>query len=171
MDAKLKEFLDAARLKERQAFEQERDDHLISLGLLDEDETTYIYSDSYDSEQGFIFYNPELNKHYKIIPVPIKVSDEEYEEIKKLSAPTKLMEEEIDNGAELFLGIMNKISLVIGVIAAIALLIVGIGTSIGLGYYVLASIVTLLASLISWALLKVLLNISNNLHKISHKQK
>ena len=166
MDTKVKEFLEEARAKERKAFERKRDEHLISLGLIKE--TKKEYSDYYS--YTYSNYDDETKKYYQLINVPVEVSDDEYEEIKKFSAPTTPVEE-IDNGAEKFLGVMNGISFAVCLITAVILLFVGMGSYRDSGYYYLASVVILLTSLVSWAIVKVLLNISNNLHNINHKQK
>ena len=65
MDAKVKEFLDAAKAKERAEFEKKRDEHLISLGLINEEESKCEYSDRYDYTQGYILYDAKLDKYYK----------------------------------------------------------------------------------------------------------
>lgn len=166
MDTKVKEFLEEARAKERKAFERKRDEHLISLGLIKE--TKKKYSDYYS--YTYSNYDDETKKYYQLINVPVEVSDDEYEEIKKFSAPTTPVEE-IDNGAEKFLSVMNGINLAIGIMAAVVLIFVALDAYRNGGYYFLASVVILLTSLISWAIVKVVLNISNNLHKINSKQK
>ena len=63
MDAKVKEFLDAAKAKEREIYEKKRDEHLISLGLINKDETAYEYSDKYDYLNGFILYDKQKHFH------------------------------------------------------------------------------------------------------------
>lgn len=168
MDAKVKEFLETAKAKEREAFEKKRDEHLISLGLVNEGESVREYADNYN----YIFnkWDGETKKFYREKLVAISVTDEEYEEIKKYSA-TYVVEEELENGAEKFLAVLNGISLAIGIIAAIVLIFVPLDSYRNRGYFFLASGVILLISLVSWAIIKVALNISNNLHKINSKLK
>ena len=131
MDPKLQEFLDTAKAKERKAFEADRDKLLISLGLTS-NETIREYSDvrSYEFDR----WDQEKQMYYREVQVPIKVTDEEYEEIKKYAPKAAVEAIELDNKAENFLAALNTISLVIGMIA-------------------------------------VVLNISNNLHKINGKLK
>ena len=103
MDTKVKEFLEAAKSKEREAFEKERDKHLISLGLIKEGESIREYSDRY--VYPFTLWDKEKQKYYYDKKVPINVTDDEYEEIKKYS--TKEVVEEttkLNKGAEKFLG-------------------------------------------------------------------
>ena len=49
MDARVKEFIDAAKAAERKRFESERDSLLLSLGLVDPDRTRREFSDYYFS--------------------------------------------------------------------------------------------------------------------------
>lgn len=170
MDAKVKEFLDAAKAKEREAFEKKRDEHLISLGLIDEEsEVVREYSSYYSTR--FEKWDVDKKMYYYDRKQPVKVTDEEYEEILKYSTKNEIEEIEIENGAEKFLSVMNGINLAIGIIAAVVLIFVALDAYRNGGYYFLASVVILLTSLISWAIVKVVLNISNNLHKINSKQK
>ncbi len=191
MDAKVKEFLDTAKVKEREAFEKKRDELLISLGLIDDEKSTREYSDQFT--YGFNKWDKEAKKYYRETLVAITVTDEEYEEIKKYSNSTKSVAEEVtptknvvqdvtpaksivedvklENGAEKFLSAINGISLTMGIISAVVLIIVGLDTYGDGWYFFLVSIVVLLMSLISWAIVKVILNISNNLHKINSKLK
>ena len=170
MDAKVKEFLDAAKAKEREAFEKKRDEHLISLGLIDEEsEVVREYSSYYSTR--FEKWDVDKKMYYYDIKQPVKVTDEEYEEILKYSTKNEIEEIEIENGAEKFLSVMNGINLAIGIISAVVLICIALDAYRNGGYYFLASVVILLTSLISWAIVKVVLNISNNLHKINSKQK
>lgn len=166
MDTKVKEFLDAAKAKEREAFEKKRDEHLISLGLISE--VVREYSSHYSTR--FEEWDVDKQMYYYDRKQPVKVTDEEYEEILKYSTKNEIEEIEIENGAENFLSVMNGINLAIGIMAAVVLIFVALAYRNG-GYYFLASVVILLTSLISWAIVKVVLNISNNLHKINSKQK
>jgi len=67
------------------------------------------------------------------------------------------------------LGTINTIILAVSIIAAIALTICAIAW--GKGALFLIGLGVLLVGLISWAIVKVMLNISNNLHKINSKLK
>ncbi len=165
MDAKVKEFLDAAKAKEK----KERDNHLISLGLIDEGKTQREYSQNYGA--GFYQWDEEKKMYYNDKAVPVEVTDEEYEEIKKYSSKNAVESVELDNGAESFLKVINIIVLIIGIIATVGLLIAAANSYRGGGVYVLSAAAVLVVSLISWAVVKVVLNMSNNLHKINSKLK
>jgi len=67
------------------------------------------------------------------------------------------------------LGTINTIILAVSIIAAIALTICAIAW--GKGALFLIGLGVLLVGLISWDIVKVMLNISNNLHKINSKLK
>ena len=74
MDAKVKEFLETAKAKEREAFEKKRDEHLISLGLVNEGESVREYADNYN----YVFnkWDEETKKYYREKLVAISVTDE-----------------------------------------------------------------------------------------------
>lgn len=172
MNEKVKNFIDAEKSKERAFFEKERDELLISLGLVNESETIREYSDVY----SYIYnkWDENVRKYYHEKLIPIKITDEEYEEIKKYS--TMKSTEEIGlNEAEKTLNIINIIFLTINITIAIILVCVAINVissyKSGGGYYFLISIILLLMTLFSWAYTKVVINISNNINKINNKLK
>lgn len=171
MDEKVKEFLETAKAKKREAFEKKRDEHLISLGLINEEESVREYSEAYNYGKGFVKWDAEQQKYYKYITiVPVSVSDEEYEEIQKVSAaPTTIEDETVENGAEKFLGVINGIVLAVSIIAAVILALVAMSEAGGALFFI--GLGVLLVGLISWAIVKVMLNISNNLHEINSKLK
>lgn len=107
---------------------------------------------------------------YYSTPAPLDVTDEEYEEIRRLS---EKKEEPLvlNNGAESFLNVMLIISLIIGIIGTLALFVIGMTQYIGGGVYIISAIALLIASLVNFSVGKVALNISNNLHTINAKIK
>ena len=173
MDERVKKFIDAAKAAERQRFEHERDSLLISLGLIDPDKTHREYSDYYSVT--YSDWDAEKGKYYRVVTEPIEVSDEEYEEIKRYApndAKKEILGEElIENGAEKFLSVINGLSLAIGIITSIVLFVMAISAYKNGGYMLLSAAIVLLISLVSWAIVKVVLNVSNNLHKINSKIK
>lgn len=166
MDPKVKEFIDSAKSKKREEFEKERDAHLISLGLIKE--IVRKYSDAYGG--GYYAYDEVQKKYYGEFNVPVNVTDEEYAEIKKITEEKSNKDIKIENGAENFLGVLNTIFFVIGIIAAIILVCISFDSYDG-GIYFLSGLGVLLVSFVSWGITKVLLNISNNLHQINSKLK
>lgn len=170
MEPMVKEFIEKARAKEREKFEKERDKVLISLGLISETVREYSATRSYPYTE----YDADKETYYCEKKIPVKVSDEEFEIIKKYAeanselakADSEPAELELDNGAEKFLGVINGILLTVSIIASAGLIFLADG-----GYYLLGGLVLLLLSIISFASIKVILNISNNLHKINSKLK
>ena len=149
MDPKVKEFIDAAKSKERAKFEKERDAHLIRLGLV----------------------KKETRKTYDGVSyIPLDVTDEEYAEINKITEEKPNEDIKIENGAENFLAVFNGIFLGIGILASVILVCISFDSYDG-GIYFLSGLGVLLVSFVSWGITKVLLNISNNLHQINSKLK
>lgn len=168
MEPVVKEFIEKAQTKEREKFERERDKLLISLNLISETVREYSTNYSYLYSE----YDTDKKAYYHEKKVPLTVTDEEFEIIKKYAEANSEPEDiELNNGAEKFLGVINCILLAISIIAFVVLLFVAIDTYSGGGYYFLGGLVLLLLSLISFASIKVILNISNNLHRINSKLK
>ena len=154
MHPKVEDFLQKAKEEEL----KKRQDRLIELGLYEEIE---VSNDTYnrmecitDKETGVYVY-----KYYKWIAVD--VSDEEYEMILKHSHSNK-QNLNYKNGAEQFINVINTIILMIGIVAAIVLVFTG---------FAIYGIYSALITTIFWAVIKVALNISNNLHQINAKLK
>ncbi len=153
MNPKVKAFIENAQEKQQKQAKQERDELLVSLGLTDGVERKY-----WDDEKQMYYYDA---------PVPISVTDEEYELIKmyvKQRGEKRADESEKSNGAERFLGVINTISLVVGLLCAVVMLFLGVEM-------VIAGICLAIVMFVSWAMVKVVLNISNNLHDINAKMK
>ena len=176
----VKEYLDAAKAAERKKFEEKRDSILISLGLVDPDKTKREYSDLDYYTYAYPEWDPEKRKHYRIVHEPVEVTDEEFEEIMKYAPKVSKKEVlndikytprfvEVENGAEKFLAVVNNIALAIGIIAAVFLLFIALNSNKIAGYFVLSALGVLLVSFVSWAVVKVVLNVSNNLHEINAK--
>lgn len=84
------------------------------------------------------------------------------------------VDEEAKGKAESVLNIIAKATLILGTISAIIMFFVGVGkfSDYGIGVELtIWSIALLISSIITWAVLKVLSNISNNLHEINSKMK
>ncbi|MCS3273278.1 hypothetical protein NXY13_24515 [Bacteroides thetaiotaomicron] len=92
---------------------------------------------------------------------------------KKRSVPKGIDEEAIGK-AESVLNIIAKATLILGTITAIIMFFIGVDKfsdyEIGIEL-IIASIVLLISSVITWATLKVFCNISNNLQEINKKMK
>ncbi len=85
MNPKVEEFIRNAKEQRKIEEKKERDMLLISLGLVDDSKTIEIveYSATRDEEHKFI--DPQKNMFYKrdILPAPIDITDDEYNEILK----------------------------------------------------------------------------------------
>lgn len=84
------------------------------------------------------------------------------------------VDEEAIGKAENVLNIIAKATLILGTITAIILFFVGVDkySDYGIGGMLMIwSIALLVSSVVTWAVLKVLCNISNNLHEINKKMK
>ena len=162
MDEKLQKYLDEAKAKER----RKREELLISLGLT-KDETVRIYSESYSDVYNK--WDAETDKYYADVKVPITVTDEEYEEIKKYASNSTDEATDLDTKAENFLAILNAIFLIIGIITALVILYKGMNSTGSIKEHLIEAAVVAGGSLISWAIWKVVLNISYNLHEINSK--
>ena len=93
MNPKVQEFIEKMKDEEQ----KRREEHLVSLGLLDE-EKSFIgkkYFDKWDGTSNCHFDRKE-NKYYKEmkIEVALDVTEEEYQEILKYSPQTKRKEPE-----------------------------------------------------------------------------
>ncbi|MDC2163422.1 hypothetical protein [Bacteroides thetaiotaomicron] len=98
-----------------------------------------------------------------------KCCDELYKPKKRVE-----VDEEAIGKVESVLNIIAKVTLILGTIAAIILFFVGFDkySDYGIGIeLIIASIVLLISSVITWAALKVFCNISNNLQEINKKMK
>jgi hypothetical protein len=85
-------FIEEQNEKQRQQKQKERDKHLLELGLLDENLSEKQYAQPTTSEGDakiWGYRHHDSKGWYKIIKgVPLDVTDEEYEEICKVSPPT-----------------------------------------------------------------------------------
>ena len=108
MEPIVKEFLESRRSAERQKFEKERDELLMSLGLV---ENVKEYSPNGTKTPGYVKFDEEANNYYRVKKVPVTVTDEEFEEIRKVAAKPKpvAQNKSIPDGTEWGLKIVNGI--------------------------------------------------------------
>ena len=92
MNVKVQEFINKMKEEEKSKELKRREEHLVSLGLLDENKITKgrVYLDNWDGTKDCKFDN-DKNMYYKedYIPAPLEVTDEEYQEILKYAPITK----------------------------------------------------------------------------------
>lgn len=166
MNDQVRAFLDKAK-----------DKKLISMGLIEETRREYgPYSPKYR------LFEKETRRYYRDIPIPIEISDEEFEKLLMYEKIKETIPQEkeddirdvrhINNTAEKILNTFNVIALVIGITAALVCVILGFIDSMRLGYMaILIGIAITIPIILSWAMLKVYINISNNLHEINSKMR
>lgn len=167
MGQTVQEFIQDAQAKEREEFERKRDFHLIGLGLIDSEKSTKYYS-KYQSSV-YTMWDSEKKMWYYSTPAPLDVTDEEYEEIKRLTQH-KTETPTLNDSAETFLNVVLIIFLIVGILGAIILFVIGADTYSGEVYFISGGVL-LVTSMINFAIGKVVLNISNNLHMLNYKVK
>jgi len=147
---------------------QIRDNHLISLGFIDEEKTTRVYlNDSLDATG----YDTEKQMYYKGVVVALEVTDEEYAKICEYSPPKATISMESEKSktrSEITLDIIATIVLVCGIISTVIVF----GHN---GYFsftgVFIALGVLLSSLTTWAVLKLFCEIAANIREIKNKTK
>lgn len=126
MHAKVEEFIKKMKEEEKRKRDKERDEHLISLGLVDETRSIegFEYFDIWDGTKECV-WDEEKNKYCKRSKVnaPIEVTDEEYREILKY-APLreKKKKKRLKGGWGSSITVVANIFLFINIIAGIALI-------------------------------------------------
>ena len=115
MNEKLKEFLDAKKDAEKKKYEDEKQKTLIELGLF---EKIYSPDDNYSEEYSSCEWDSanSTNKYFK--KVPVEITDEEYQEVKKYSKKEETTE---NNPIVTALSVIAWIVFIGGFIAGIAL--------------------------------------------------
>ena len=162
MHPKVEEFLQKARAEEL----KKRRKKLIELGLSEAIEVDS--QNGYDSYE-WVWNNEKGISEPKYYRNDIDISDEEYEEILKYYPNTNSTP--ISDSAESILEVLNVITLIFGIAAGFICFIIGVIGQYGSSYLIISGICIAIISTISWAALKVILNISNNLHQINSKLK
>lgn len=161
MNEQVRAFLDKAK-----------NDKLISMGLIKEIKKEFgPYGLKYSK------YDKETKGYYCDVPVAIDITDEEFEKLCKYAEmkPSQVDEKDdvetadvvMRNGAEKTLNTYNSIILAIYLVFAVVAVIAAFALGLSEGYVlILCAIIIVVGAVLSWAVLKVFLNISNNLHEI-----
>ena len=82
MNAKVEEFINKMKEEQKEKELKKRKEHLVSLGLIDENKGTYKTSKVFPNEEGWHFDFKE-QVYYKGTKSAIEVTEEEYQEILK----------------------------------------------------------------------------------------
>ena len=88
----VQEFIDAMKEKQKQKEQEAKNEHLIRLGLIDKEKSNREYFPYFVNNK--CKWDEDLGKYYIEKPVPLEVSDEEYNEILKLAEAEVELEEE-----------------------------------------------------------------------------
>lgn len=120
MNERVKRFLDNAVAKERELYEKEKNKTLIEMGLADK-----VYSDTWSAEFMYTEYDSSTSRTRFCKVVPIEVTDEEYEEIKK-HVPHKNKPVEVLGSRNVVSKLLTIIAIVIYVVGFIAGFILGV---------------------------------------------
>ena len=114
MEPILKEFLDKKQAEQRKEFESERDQLLVSLGLVKFEK---VYSPSGKQTGPYVKYDKEAKNYYYVKhKTPIEVTDEEYEQIKKYALTQKPQKSNEVDGTESGLKLVNGVFWVLAII-------------------------------------------------------
>ena len=176
MNEKVENLIKQEKERLETSEKQMRKNHLISIGLIDENKTERRYIE--DSKVVPIAgkYDKEQKKFYIEKPFAIDVSDDEYQEICKYFPPEK--EEFISKtNAENILNVMSIVTLVCGIIGTLICLftIAFVFDRYGFDKFspvgLVIAIGVLITSLVTYAILKVIREISINLRQINNKTK
>lgn len=118
MHPKIDDFLCAKALEEIKNEEEKKNSLLIELGLY---EKAYVPDDEQDDEYTYCEYDEanSVNRYFK--KVPIEVTDEEYEQIKKYAMQTEKNESKHKNTIATILSVMAWIAYIAGFILGIVL--------------------------------------------------
>ena len=146
---------------------QMRNEHLISLGLIDENKTERKYINESDYFSGCEFDTDE-NRYYYERYSALEVTEEEYEKICKYFSPISPEKTIAKTGAERTLDVIAVIVLACGIIGTIICLFsIAVYEEPVTG--IITSIVVLLTSLATWAILRILCEIAINIRQINNK--
>jgi hypothetical protein len=145
------------------SYKKRRDDHLISLGLIDENKTERKYKDRYSSTTKF---DEEKNQFYEEVPAAISVTEEEYAEICKYYPPKPKKQILEKTGAERALSVIATITLIAGIICTLICLFTDLVFT-ATGFITILGV--LFSSLITWALLRVISDISYNIRRTNYE--
>lgn len=185
MDQKLKEFFDKNEAIEREAYLKEKESVLFACGL-------YSIEKEYSEKSAWGYkYDSSTKKYCKDVKVPLEVTDDEYSRILDIYCRKKAEEakeesklkaekihlERVNPHAERLLNFIITFKLVLTIIFSVMFLIAGImlngelnvAEPLPLVIGIFLAIIVLAYGLVAWALQKVVINISNNLHNISTK--
>lgn len=172
MNEIVSKFIEEQKEKQKVELQKQREEHLVELGLIDEELSVKKYAPSISEElaQKLGYTHQDSKGLYKIEGVAMKVSDEEYEEICKLCPPKKRKSNSNNpigsNFAEKAASWCAWFIFIVGIGAVITLLI---DTLYGFYYenemFEIGARVLIYSAFIFWSIMLVLVNISHKLDR------
>lgn len=131
MNAKVEEFINKMK-EEKKAIElKQKEEHLISLGLVDEKKSinSIQYRDMWDGSPE-CKYDEKTGKYYKgiCIPAPIEVTNEEWEEILKYAPITPTKQTQIIEKESKWAGRIQWVAIIFAIINTLDILVLIFGT-------------------------------------------
>ncbi len=180
MNTKVEKFLNEARAKKLENLRNEKDQILVSIGLCEKEK---VYSeDSRHITNDYPYWDNEKKQYYGYKKTPVEVSDEEYNEILEYITCKENSEPHENNTAESTIKTVATIILIFGIISSILCFFTLSFQKLPREHYsftedtvfnpsgLVIAITVLLTSIATWAIMKVLANISITLKKIDSKQ-
>ena len=113
MNEKVLKFLESKKNAERKKYEREKRNTLISLGLYDK---VYSPDNKYSDEYPIMDWNGPNGETAYYKEVPVEVTDEEYQEIKKYAASNDATE---NNSVAVALTVIAWVVFAVGFVAGI----------------------------------------------------
>lgn len=168
MNAQVEELLAKGRAEKL----RRRNAHLIKLGLVDMSKGSHReYAKDWDGRPGWT-YDKEKELYYRDCgegePIPIEVTDEEYEEICKLFPEKDSSRTTANKAPEKTLEGIASALLVIGILAFFTCLIIAFEADTP-GLFIMYGLIVLAAAVVNWAIMRCFADMSSTLKDIKSK--
>ena len=173
MSSRVQELINLERERLNSAKKQERDNILISLGLIDEEKFIRKDYNHYDPKFPSRKFDETRKVYFDEVPAPMSVTEEEYEELCRYF-PKEIKQFEGSTSEENTLNVIAVITLILGLICSLILFFTIAfetdrwGTEFNITGFAIALSV-MLYTILTWALLRVISNISINIRELNDK--
>jgi hypothetical protein len=172
MNDKVDNLIRQAKESKKQEEIIARENHLRSIGLIDENKTTRAYANYYSESSKF---DQDKGLYYKEVVGVIDVTDEEYEQICKYFPPKIEEVELIKTDAEKTIGTIAFVNLCCGIIISVMGVIYSLYCFANLIDHAplvfFITIMIFLSTMITWAIMTIIRDISINIRQIASKIK
>lgn len=172
---KVQELIKTERERLINQKKQERDKFLVGLGLVDEEKTIRKEFVNYNSQFPTRKFDEVKKVYYQEVPAPLSITDEEYEDLLRYFPKNKKEPDQSTSEEDTLNGI-GGITLILGLVCSLILFFTlairseSWGTEFNMTGFIIALSV-LIYSLTTWALLRVISNISINIRQLNIKMK